>query len=77
MCIAIYKPADTDIATDRLHRCWTHHPHGGGLAVPDGNEGVVVRKAMTWPEFAAHWEEHGDPAAPMLIPLPLGHTRGC
>ena len=67
MCIAIYKPAGADIASDTLHRCWTHHPHGGGLAVPDGNGGVVVRKAMTWDEFLAEWTEHTNPSAPMLI----------
>ncbi len=67
MCIAIYKPTGTEISADRLERCWNHHPHGGGLAVPDGDGGVLVRKAMTWAEFATHWDDLSDPAAPMLV----------
>ena len=67
MCIAIYKPTGADISTETLRRCWARHPHGGGFAMPAGDGGVAIHKAMMWPEFATAWDTHAETAAPMLI----------
>ena len=67
MCIAIVKPKGETIPLSMLENCWYANPHGGGFALPDGTGGVAIYKTLCWEEFTTLWDQHADPAAPMLI----------
>jgi len=63
MCLAIYKKADGIIPENHLKNGYESNPDGAGIAFPDGNGKVIVKKGMwTFEQFMAEYNQVKDKA---------------
>jgi predicted glutamine amidotransferase len=69
MCIAIYKPANTDIPEAYLHKAWIHNSDGGGFAFIKDGKVEIAKGFMKFSDWQEAYEEAVFlfPDSPFLI----------
>ena len=66
MCLAIYKPKNTTVNTDRLRNGFNRNPHGSGIAYAKNGKVFIKKGFFSFDEFHKAYKSIGEKHA-MLI----------
>ena len=67
MCIAIYKPKESEITKNTLKTCWESNPHGAGLMYAINGKVKIAKELKSFKRFLRQFREHEKAGADMVI----------
>jgi len=67
VCIAIYKPKESEITKNTLKEFWESKPHGAGLMYAINGKVKIVKELKSFKRFLKQFREHEKTGADMVI----------